>query len=349
MILRCTAILSALMLMASSAIAQEAWCKWHAANCVCSEPMTASSYTPVGGGGYLYANDDNTKKCSWSTSNPGWSIWVATHPAPVRRTDEQILDLMPHRDRSVVTSFLGIQEGIVNSWLVGNESTSLANVARIVFRFYLYRSPNYQFAGQGACTNGKTAEVIAANWQGSEIILSSNSSHNIAYGFVNSGWTWDGGATFDGWSHGPEGANADPGPLWTRGKWTRHEIVLTHPKSNEGGTDLEWWMTDVTNGGLPKQIVKVRNGCTSCITVNGNRGDFQWDLSVSPLNNLVDYAANMYRAGNCTGWNGLSFFVLAAFPDDAGQMIGPAHEVEGACINRLRHPQKNSKVIKCVQ
>ena len=335
--------------VASAARAQESWCKSNPVNCVCSEPLTAQSYTSQGGGGYLSADDNNTKKCSWSTSNPGWSIWVATRPAPVRRTDESVLNLMPNRDQSVVTSFLGIQEGTVNSWLVGNESTDLNNVARVVFRFYLYRSANYQFANEGYCTNGKTAEVIAANWQGSELVFSSDSSHNFVYGFVNSGWAWDGGATFDGWSHGPEGADLDPGPHWTRGKWTRHEIVLTRPKAGEGGTDLAWWMTDVTNGGLPKQIIKVRNGCTNCISINGSRSDFSWDLSVSPLQDIVDYAANMYRAGSCAGWNGLSHFVLATFVTDDGQMIGPAVEVEGACSNRLPPRQTGLKVVKCVQ
>ncbi len=309
--------------------AQEKWCTDNSANCVCSEPLTAPSYTVQAGGGYLSADDSNPKKCTWSPSNPGWSIWAASGAAPTRHTDTATLNLMPNRDPKIVTSYLGTTEGTVNSWMVGNESTNLTNVARVVFRFYLYRSPNFQFANEGSCTNGKTAEVIGGGFQGSEIIFTSSGTINQAYGFVNTTWAWDGAYNFDGWTHGPDGADGDPGSHWTLGKWTRQEIVIKRPSAGQSGADLEWWMTDITNGGAPMQIFKMSNSCASCIHLNGVVSNWTWDSSVRPLNDLVDFAANMYRAGTCAGWNGLSHFVLATYATDTGQMIGPAVEVEG--------------------
>ena len=312
-----------------SAFAQETWCSAHPANCVCSEPLTAQSYASQGGGGYFSANDDNAKKCTWAPGNPGWSIWAASGAKPVRKTDSATLALMPNRDPNKVTSYMGTTDGTVNSWMVGNEGTNISNAERVVFRFYLYRSPNYQFANEGSCTNGKTAEVIASGSQGSEIIFTSDGGVNKSYGFVNSTWAWGGASSFDGWTHGPAGADGDPGSHWTLGKWTRHEIVVKRPRAGQGGTDVEWYMADVTNGGPLKQVMKMSNACTGCIFLNGSVSDWRWDSSARPLNDLVDYAANMYRAGSCSGWNGLSHYVLATFPTDNGQMIGPAVEVEG--------------------
>ena len=310
-----------------TAHAQEKWCADNPAYCVCSEPLTAQSYT-MQPGGYLSADDYNAMKCSWG-GNYGWSIWAPYGPAPFRQADAGILNLMPRRDTSIVTSYLGSSDGAVSSWMVGGENAAVANAARVVFRFYVYRSPNFEFANESACTNGKTAEVIGAGFQGAELIFTSSGYINKVYGFVNGTWAWNGAWNFDGWTHGPDGFDGDPGSHWTLGKWIRHEIVVKWPNSRSGWTDAEWYMTDVTNGGPTLQVFKMSNPCVNCIGIDGSLGTWAPDGSARPLTDLVDYAVNMYRAGDCAGWSAVSHVALAAFPTDEGQMIGPAVEVEG--------------------
>lgn len=327
--------------------AQEAWCLANPSNCVMSETFQSTSYTRVAdygsGGAFLgnqsaskpghYAGVDLSIQAVYGSGNTFASSLAIS-------TDSGILNLLPNRNTTSVARFLrhagDNNSGQASTYRFGYDPVPLGTTTkRLALRWYSYHSPDYEFAYQASCTNGKIAHSSGTNFSAPYFTFQSYRNATNHYSFISSGaWVWSGHSSFDGIVGGHAcrpGAAVDLN-TW-RGKWFRHEIVVRRPRradSSSGlGYDFSFFTKNVTDGTAEVEDVRFSSGCTSCLFDGGVPGsNFVWNTGTYPTADMAALHTELYRAGTCAGWQGWLYAVLAKWDTDAGQRIGPATEVE---------------------
>ena len=151
----------------------EQWCTDNPSNCLVSDQFQSTSYTRGswdGGGANFLGDQVGSKPGSNNllgeedvSVGVGGNNTFATTLAI--STDSAILNLLPNRDQTNVTRFLrhgadnlgGNQSGV---YRFGHMTIPLGTtVKRMAIRWYTYYSSDFEWAGQGSCTNGKIAHI----------------------------------------------------------------------------------------------------------------------------------------------------------------------------------------------
>jgi hypothetical protein len=137
-----------------SSAATEQRCNELGVNCVCSEPFNAPTHTYKAPNYYF---NDSDKPCSLEA--PGSGL--------VRNPVRNSSDLFMTDDRAIVGRLTSAPiyvvrgpDGHVSLWFVGhlfNDATRF--MKRMAYRWYVYYSPNYEFTGEGSCTNSKLVQM----------------------------------------------------------------------------------------------------------------------------------------------------------------------------------------------
>lgn len=330
--------------------APETRCNELGSNCVCSDTFQSTSYSLVAqqsGGHAIYLGDQvGAKPCHWgdivalgTPASIHWTYGAGTSFSSMLQvsTDSSILNLLPSRDPSGVARFLRAQEG-VKTIRFGEAGMNMSELAsrRLEMRWYSYHSPTYDWAGDngGSCTNGKIAHNSNGYQQPAMTTLTihggGSGGMTSLYTFHHTlNWLWSGHASFEGFRSGTgprSGAGMSANNY--RGKWYRHSIVISNPKSSDsGGYDLQYFVKNITDGMPEVEDVRFSAGCTNCMPTGGP--NFTWDSSIHPDNNMNWLHTEFYRAGSCRGWQGWTHLMVASWPTNAGQRIGAATEVEG--------------------
>ncbi len=318
-------------------------------NCVCSEPLNTTTYVQVGP--WLNPGDSTTKQCTAEDfADASFTGLAITEPdAHVAYGDNNAAALAGLPGGHQVQYFLREPPGNVAAWHVyhqqhlfssrtqaasmvpgtvksGARSEYIA-VKRMAGRFYVYRSPDYDFNWEngGLCTNSKLGGS-------DDLILSHIQPPKLAaYNFVWGPWRPYGpdccgrGPTNPG-ENGPSSVSA-----W-KGKWWRIEVVTTNRLGGVGnGYRLQVFARNITDN-QPEQRILDTNGTSAEAEVG-----YTWtpspdltpgETSATGYFNMV-FTAGLYRAGLCRGWAGISHFMMAQWDTDTGQRIGPAYEIEG--------------------
>ena len=360
-------LLAAGMAFASPALAAEQRCTELGANCVCSEPLN-TTVLPVFGP-FLNPGDSSDNECTVEYGqSTGLAILRTISPVDVfGSNDPVVLGRLPQRT-STLQYFVRAAEGYISEFSVGHTqylaptrtvidaltpgtvAGRYISKARVAYRFYVYFSDTFTFAGDnsGLCTNGKRALFDQIN-----LVHESNGNSIASY---NYGWDLDsngvcaqqrlapgcGRFKLDGpggsqWttdccaSPGPSTSSTAVAPSPTRayqGRWFMFEGVITNRFGP--GYRLQVFMRNITDN-LPEQQIIDTNG------TYGEGPNGPWIPSAQLTPNEITTLANFYlggknygyRAGVCPGWAGYSHFLMAQWDTNAGQRIGPAAEVEG--------------------
>jgi hypothetical protein len=317
--------------------AQEAWCLANPANCICSEPLQATSYSQVSPTEFYGANEVNPKKCTMSAGVTGAMMRVAYGPTGTIAdltvaNDPTILALLPNRDTSKVVRYLrrtgdylgqnAGDESQPSTWEIGYDFSSLSGWKRIELRFYRYVSSDFEWGHEShvaphntayQCTNSKFAHNEAQYYNINTGMNTMQTYGNIiggTYPFGSAyGWHYDSASDFLGLSSWIPTSGSD-GPInldtFHRGKWVRYEIVICRPATADAqvsGYDYEIYLTDVTDAGTRKQDIKFSNGCTQCMSIPSSGptdADFVWSTSTYPVNDMNFLYMLNYRASDPT-------------------------------------------------
>lgn len=184
---------------------------------------------------------------------------------------------------------------------------------RLAYRWYIYHSPDFQFAGEGTAQNAKFAQFYNTG------LLFDNSSGPVhMYNFLD--WT----PAQDCCVSGPGTSNVTA-QEW-KGKWWRAEVVVTNPDGKG--------LTNPGSGPVMKLYLKNVTDNTPEITaidtsLPGTQLNPTTNFRNPPVNYFTGVQANHYRQNGGNGFEAISSYVAAAWDTDAGQRIGPAYEVEG--------------------
>jgi len=243
----------------------------------------------------------------------------------------------------------------------GTVGGSYISTARWAERFYVYISDNYQFPTQGGCTNGK--RVLADNLDvihgGGSIIT----SYNFDWQFQDVSAGGSGLCTALGLAQscgffkmdGPGGTNYEPdccnsgGPVTSpsdispndfvswNGRWWFFETIIENRLGP--GFRMTVYGRDVTNNGPEKKFVDTNGAYGDPASSNPlahGGGTYKPGTAQFTPNEITPIAGFLlggkaygYRAGVCTGFHAYTHYMQAQWDTNAGQRVGPAHEVEG--------------------
>jgi|SRR5215469_1911564 len=285
-------------------------CKELGGNCVCSEPFNAPSYTYRAPN---YSFNDSDTPCSLEAAGSG----LARNSS----------DLVMTNDRGIVGRLTSAPiyvvrgpEGQVNLWNVGhyfNDATRF--LKRMAYRWYVYYSPNFEFAFEGFCTNTKIVQMEGVN-----IVPT---PHMAMYNFLS----WP-PSFLDCCFDGPTVSDMGPNTYAEyKGKWWRYEVVITNRAGGAApnGLRVQMYMRNVTDN-LPERLVIDTMGRAG----HGPLGSYipydNYKLSAP----LMQMRPSLFRETRtpgtvCNGYNALSHYMLAGWDTDVGQRLGPALEIEG--------------------
>ena len=105
--------------------------------------------------------------------------------------------------------------------------------------------------------------------------------------------------------------------------WCRFEQCMVGDFDNGLNIEPVARFTQILNdGSIGKELLMTRPSNNPLLNTN---------TTVKLGNNVNTWIANLYREGNLTGETFVSHAMMAAWPDNSGQFIGPACEVEGGC------------------
>jgi hypothetical protein len=337
------------------ASAQEAWCIAHPSNCVGSETFQSTSYRQVGGAGsrqhgVFLGDETGSKPMHWGdvvpVGTPASVSWTYgpgdTFGSMLQiETDPSVLSLLPNRNTASVARFVRSLDSHGGAIRFGEAAMDLAarGAKRLALRWYSYHVPGYQWAGDGGCTNGKIAHNSNGYQQPAMMTLTihggGSGGATSVYTFLNTWkWLWGGRTLFEGFTQGAgPRSGAGVSAYKYRGKWFRHEVVVSNPRASDvGGYDFQYFVKDVTDGGKEVEDIRLSAGCTSCMPQGGP--NFSWTSDIRPSNDMGWLHTEFYRAGICRGWQGWLYAVVATWTTNAGQRIGAAAEVEGETSGR---------------
>ena len=337
----------------------------------------------IGGNYGAYLGDQvGSKACFWTdvvnnTASITWTFGVAgTFDSMAKiSTDATILNLLPNRNPSSVARFLRFAADNDNATmrfghtaidLAGRGATRLAlrfaadnnnspmrfgslqmdltGVKRMAMRWYSYHSPNYEWQGDGLCTNGKIAHNSGPGGFGQQPLLTHSVGGNkqtFFYTFNTSlGWSWATNPSFGGFfsGSGPWFNNTPYSVVNYRGKWHRHEIVVSNPHvTDTGGYQYRYYVKNVTDNLAEVLDTSLDSGtCNGCFNIPESDQiprNFVGDNTIHPATaDMVAFHTEFTRdtgTGPCAGWQGWVYMVMATWTTDAGQRIEAASEVEG--------------------
>jgi hypothetical protein len=334
--------------------AQDAWCTANTANCVCSDTFQHTSYsiTAQDGNGFsALGNLPNTKPCyREGVQHSITAIYGENSLNAIRvAADASVLAGLPNRNPSSMARYLrpnydnfGFGTGYPATLHIGHHQISLGSAKRLAMRWYWYHSSDWEYTWQGSdgCTNGKFAQVGAANQAGNYLLITGHYNRSSIYDTNSSnGWVSNYATPWEGFTmmKGPYGSSGGIDYNTIKGKWVRAEIIVRRPRVADAlgsGFDVEFWITNVTDRGTPQQDLKLSAGCTNCFTAGGVPSqNFVWTTAFRQTVDIADVHMQEYRAAEggtgCRGWSAWAYATVAKWDTDEGQMIGPAVEVEG--------------------
>jgi len=299
------------VLWATNAQAAEQRCTDLGANCLCSEPLQMTAIADLTDG-KRDPNDSTTKECHTDGVNHAGFI---SHGTPIISTDAAALAAFPAGHG--VARFLRRNDNHDGMYFVGGTGTIGTTAldpkyVRIAARWYIYRTPTFDFARENTCQNSKIAQMDGG-------VVSDYDGKFHLYNYV----TWS--PAIDCCMHGP-GGNPAQSSAQFKGKWWRYEIVIS-PRSGPG-TNIQMYIKNVTDN---RSEIKVADMSMDSRTKN-----------LSPPVLMSRILSNNHRfagtTGICRGWVGISHYVFAGWTTNAGQRIGPALEIEGANIPKPPPP-----------
>ena len=274
--------------------------------CVCSEPLNASTLTQSGD--YFQPDDSGTKRCTVSGSGPS-DYGIFRTSAVVASNDATALAALPS-GHSVSNFIRPGQNDHGGSFDVGHGVAVSATYVRLAARFYRYFTPDYLFKGEGSCQNSKWTEH------------DNNNRFDYDDGGGNGNFHLYNFLAADGWSPGADCCGGGPHddlhfripPSDMRSKWWRYEIVMTA----RAGSPLRiiLYGQNITDGDPETDIIDT---------------DDSSQAQHTPASLMSKIVMNGHRTSGevCTGWTGISHYLMAGWDTDAGQRIGAASEVEG--------------------
>ena len=121
-------------------------------NCVCSEPLNTNILTPVGSSWYNPA-DSTVNQCTTEGLSGG----------AITRNSNDIFGSNDSVARSALPAGNTVNyvvrgpDGHIGTWFVGHGLMPTSK-PRLAARFYIYHSPDFEFAGDGLCQNSKLME-----------------------------------------------------------------------------------------------------------------------------------------------------------------------------------------------
>ena len=298
-----------ILLFSFGAQAEEQKCSNMGAACLCSEPLQATSYTALGDIKYD-ATDSTTKECH--TDGVNHSAVISAAGGPIVSSDATALAALPSGHS--VSRFLRRVDDHLGMYMVGGigkvgSSTLDAKYVRIAARWYIYRTPIFDFVGEETCNNSKVAQLDAG------VVIDYDARGTARfheYNFVT--WT----PAIDCCLFGPDGNPTQPTAQF-KGKWWTYEIVIT----NRSGpaTNVQMYIRNVTDNGPEIKVIDMAadsrtNNLTPPVI-----------LSRILVNNFRSVPAG--TSDECRGWVGTSHYLFAGWETNSGQRIGPALEIEG--------------------
>ena len=310
-------VLFCLLPSLAEAAGNEARCDELGANCVCSEPLQATSYANYGTNEHWNPGDTTTKECDVE-GTPGAAIARVGSPLDLlASTDATALSRLPSGHS--VSRFLAGPNPQLGIFFVGHQMTDSTTYAkRIAFRYYIYHSDTYNFSDEVDPNLGCNSKLMQFN---SGLLGDKTHGEVHMYNFT----TWPGASYQDCCLTGPGPAGNNFVRADWLGKWWRIEAIMINRNASTSG--LHWRMLiyakNVTDGTAEKLVVDTDEPGTDLNAVNPR-------IPEAPMNKLL---VNNYRGQNfanqCTGWSGISHYIAAGWDTDAGQRIGAATEIEG--------------------
>jgi len=277
-------------------------------NCICSEPLQATSY-PESSNDFKNPNDTSSLECSQDGVTGG--AITRTADDVVASTDATALAALPSGHS--VSRFVRAADNHEGTFMLGHNTSVSSGNARVAARWYIYHTPTFDFAAEGTCINSKIVQLnngALVDWNGTNF-------HTYGY------------TTF---SPSEDCCLSGPGPDYgsvstseMKGAWWRWEVVLT----NRSGPDfrMQMYAENVTDPGGELEIIDIWSANYSSAS-----SDKLYDVNLTPPSLMTQIFSNNHRFSNgntCRGWIGLSHYMYAAWTTDSGQRIGAASEIEG--------------------
>lgn len=334
------------LLLVAPASAEEQKCTAFGANCLCSEPLQATSYTLVNVS-YYDPNDSTTKECVGETGSPVTSATILRGgTAPVVGSDSSVLAALP-AGHSVARYFRG-SDNHTGIYQFDHLLAAGDPRQRVAVRYYMYLSTDYLFANKSDATACQNSMKQASFWNETGNSLQfdtrdgANSYHNI--------YAWQtGGSPPDTWT-----PNLDCclwGPGWptlasipvgmqttTVGHWYRYEIIFRNA-TGAPGLIIQAYRKDVTTGAAEIKYHDTTVECSGCFSFPGNdwtdASGATTTLTPPGGTQMTRTEVNLFRnapilfPNACAGYRAYLYIMVAAWNSDAGQRINEAIEVEG--------------------
>lgn len=297
-----------LALFATSSSAEEQRCKELGANCVCSEPLNTNILVKKGDSWYNPA-DSVQKECSKVPSIPGSALERNSNDL-FGSNDSTVLAKLPSGHQ--VNYFVRGPNGHVGMWAVGEGYLGSKFVKRAAARWYIYHSPDFEFAGENQCQNSKMAQFTSA-------LLDKSFGYVHMYNFLD--WNPAQDCCMNG--PGPQNVNKS---YW-RGKWVRVEVVFTNRAGPEvpgvpPGFEAKVYLKNITDNS-PELLVIDTTASGTQLTPSDTR---------TPPKRQDSIWINNHRWPTCKGWIGISHYMVAGWDTNEGQRIGGAVEIENGLV-----------------
>lgn len=314
-----------LLVFALPAHTEEARCTELGSACVCSEPFNTNSLVET----ETYWKDPAdsvTKECS-TAGIAGGALEANPVSKITARNDTQLMNALPAGHS--VSWAAGGTDNHLGIFFAGHTHNSSTFLKRLAARFYIYHSTNYQFAGEGVCTNSKLMQFTGPN-----------SLADKSFGYIHMYNFF----TTDGWNPGyPEPTGCcfhGPGPDedviqsddW-RGNWWRLEAIYV----NRAGPNWRFllYAKNVTTDGQEYTVIDTGAGGT----------EFNNGANWTPPGRQDMMNINNYRETGCNGWLAISHYMMAGWDTDAGQRIGLAEEIEGEAGPSVPSAPQNFRIV----
>lgn len=277
--------------------AAEQRCNTLGSNCICSEPFNTTTYAD--GPDFWNPADSTTKECSVEAAVIGAAI-VRTSATIVGSNDATAMAALPAGH--AVSFFVRANDDHQGTFFAGHGLTVSSSFVRLAARFYIYHTPLFDYEGEGSCNNSKQVELNN----------DSRIDYNTGAGFHTYNYLKF-SPPIDCCVSGP--AVTQPSVAGFKGKWVRHEIVIT----NRSGPAyrLRSFMKNVTDN--TPEVAVIDTDLDSRVN----------NLTPPSLMSMIRSNNHRFSAtGACRGWIGLSHYMMAGWSTDTGQRIGAASEVE---------------------
>jgi hypothetical protein len=285
------------LLWAANAQAEEQRCAELGASCICSEPMNTTTF--AGGPPFWNPADSTTKQCSVESGAIGGAI-VRTTNTITASADATALAALPAGHS--VSRFVRANDNHQGTYFVGSGVPVSSSFLRIAARWYMWRTPVFDFVDEGSCENTKITEFD----NGARVTYIPNTFSTYNYTEFS--------PSVDCCTSGP-GPDSNVPSSQMKGKWWRYEVVMT----NRSGPnfDFKMYAKNVTDDGPELTVIDL-----------SSRSSVRNLTPPSLMSTLLSNNHRYSGSGSCRGWIGISHYMMAGWTTNAGQRIGPAAEIE---------------------